>query len=405
MKIGDVSFLYKFGFKGFSFYSPVDLTQAECLNFKKYEYKVALLLLKKDKQNQAYSQIVSKCRKEFSKNFEDMIDFPESFQSSKDLSKFLKSNHVQNKKLIQTIYRLKKDKKDLFENFAKAVKLEIPKSNEQKFWSLKNHYEDNKNISSVFWTTLIDMAISLESGNKFWTTALVEKFVNLSPMSAIYEGDFVGKGWDEKYLLEIFTILIEKLKPVLDNELFKLFVSQVRYFSNSNDYQSLVNKYEADWSLQNLRDKISDPIYMNQFFPVWNRLISPRVSSIELGSAWSKVVKQDFVSNTSNKENFWVYSLRLPNSDDERKYLVNIGKSLVKSSILGDHFILLEALENHAFKKMMSEEISTFKKPIFSLKRSTLRNNLEKGNMTDYILFQLWAIGDLVEDDLWWITL
>lgn len=259
-----------------------------------------------------------------------------------------------------------------------------------------------KRIRSKFWQRIIELPISLEAKNKAWSSRLKRGLSQESP----YYHDIKGWGFSEEeikvvrdYFLYVLGIYVEKLG---EDEELKIIAEKLSLYGMSNEFKVIRSRFDADWSLSELRESFKNPYLRNKYFDFWFQVLMNRTSSTELNQRIRESIVPNVLARAKDSQ-FWVFEYFFPADKDMRKMIISRFNTQWRTRDRVHRFHILRALSNSAIKTELSKRNRTFKRAIFQIERQFFSELLSSGEATHYAFYKLTKMGDKSISNLWWL--
>ena len=101
------------------------------------------------------------------------------------------------------------------------------------------------------------------------------------------------------------------------------------------------------------------------------------------------------------RNHFWLFSFFTPSRQEVRHFIKEEMALLQKTQSHYKRFLFLKVLGNRELYSFLKDHLN-LQSTFFNLKRKTFRSMLEKGDLINFSLLHLLAMGDRSEDTLWW---
>lgn len=389
--------------------------QYSCEKVRQYEIELALLLNKLNqipKQSESY---LNKCGLLLEKEFERLLNITaQQQQSEQSFKQYLNEVEIAESRIDELLIIHRKVKQtlliqELFRSIEEFLVIDISeKSHAEKYLASKNFRDKIESYPNGFFKKLAEILLAIKIDNEAWATTRLLEFFNYHPARIgfdLYRQVF-DHGWTlerhNKLILNISLEITRYFKNKRPEEM-DIFMTLMEQAIDSRVFATLSQKYGKDWSLARLREAVARGERARQYPSFWYSQLSYRTSSGQV---------DQFLRNlfTESKrypiapDALWIFSENFPRLEQERLHLTQIALG-IPSEEFYFHYLVIELIENEAFKKIMEDKSANFKRPTFQLKRQLYRQGLESLKAPEWMLYELLKLGDFQKDYLWYLGL
>ena len=196
----------------------------------------------------------------------------------------------------------------------------------------------------------------------------------------------------EKQLVTLMKFLANKLDP---NE-WRFLVLYLKYYSP----EFINNHFPISLSLNEIR-KFRQTFRWGISYPaLWVKESQNRSTQNDIQQYLVSVFKKGH-SKELWRNHFWLFSFFTPSRQEVRHFIKEEMARLQKTQSHYKRFLFLKVLGNRELYSLLKDHLN-LQSTFFNLKRKTFRSMLEKGDLINFSLLHLLAMGDRSEDTLWW---
>ena len=346
---------------------------------------------------------IAKCLETLDKDLKVISYFP-FLDNIEGVVSYLKSSGygLKQRLRIQSQFSQKKNIRKQRSLVIEAIKSSFEEKSLDNPFKRAKALRNAKRIKSRFWQRMLELPIALRAKNRAWTSRLKSSLCQESP----YIQDI--KGWNftqeevsliKEYFEQVLSIYKEDFK---DDEELRILAQKLSFYGRSIDFKAIASRFNADWSLSELRENFKNPYLRNKYFDFWFLILMNRTSSSELNqkirqSLTSKVVKR------AKESQYWVFEYFFPSDKDLRSTIVRRLNEQWKMRDRTYRFHILKSLANPAIKGELSKVNRTFKRALFQIERQYYSELLTSGEATHFAFYQLTKLGDKSSKNLWWL--
>ncbi|MCR9203099.1 MAG: hypothetical protein NXH75_00870, partial [Halobacteriovoraceae bacterium] len=258
------------------------------------------------------------------------------------------------------------------------------------------------NLKSDFWKNFLSLHVAIYAKNLPWANKLKKKIVKSSPFTLLVEGLPFNEQEEEvvrDYLLKILEDYVEILKDEEGGKIIAKFLSDI---VDTNNFRLLKTRLNADWSLTQIRDNMKNPLHQQEYFDFWFYILMNRSSDVEVKRRFRDFIDPDLVKSAGQGQ-FWVFEHFFPSDKEIREILRKRLLLMWRRGDLNDQYTVLRSILNANLKQYLAKENDNFKRADFQLQREFFQNVLNTGLSTPFALYHLSLLGNLDENDLWWL--
>lgn len=382
---------------------------------RNYEIELTLLLNKLNDQKELSASYLAKCQLLLNPEFERLLTIEDQHLiSDETFKKFLEEAELSAQRIneLSEIYQQIKNQKQmsalliLLEEFLKWE----PQNKEraQVYRTSRDFQKELEKHPQGYLKKLGEVLLAIKIDNESWALKKLVEFFNMHPARLgfdLYRQVFTQEWSQERHDKLILGVGIEITKYFKKKypEEMDIFMTSVKQTGDSRIFSSLSQGFGTDWSLARLRESVEKGQRARQYPSFWFSQLSYRTSSGQID-----LFLRDLFTNTQryplSAEALWIFAENFPRLEKEREHLVDV-------SLKGEQedfyyrYLILHLLENGAFKKLIEAQKTKFSRPLFQLKRQTLRQGLKNLRAPEWMLFELLKLGDYQKDYLWYIGL
>ena len=323
-----------------------------------------------------------------------------------DIKNFLKSRGFKDNELkeISKIWNAKNKENNLSKIYKHILSIKNSKSDLQKYRHYNSLIDLTNEESTYFLKSLVKAASYSEIGNQGLFYKNFEELLSIN--SSLYGIDlkqsYLSADSYEVYT-EILKFLIAKIQENIRNDvLLKMFEINYRFLNTEKKSIKFVNE-SFEWSLNEIRELMKTHRYGYKFPAFWVNQLLGRTAVKEVNEyvqIFNNVDKIKYI----NTLDYWIFKNIYPTDDKSREILVNGLLSNKRDKPLVE-FVILSLLDNPIFKKSISKKNRTYSKPVFSLLRKKLHENLHLGKESSLLVYKLLKMGEESNEFFWWLLL
>jgi hypothetical protein len=383
--------------------------QPENCEYKSEFHLKLLIVFSKNNEfiRQFYKDFISECSKGFEERTLDFLQYPyKEGEKLETIISYLKTKGFK-KSELKTITKIWKSKNK--ENkLRKILKLleQIKKSNsELRTYRLYNSLiQLSKNIDSYFLKSLILSASYIEIGNEGLYYKNFEKLISLNEILYVIDlkQSYVNEENIKSYyeIINFFFAIIQKHQT--DENILKIFETNYHFLNIGREKVKFKDE-SFEWSLINMRGMMKSHRYGLKFPAYWAYHIDGRTSLKEVDD-FVKNIEDHSILKFINPIDYWIFKNNFPNEEKSRELIYrNILEKSSQSNLM--KFISLSLIENQVVKRNLSKRSKLYSKPVFSLKRKYLHENLYNGKESTLLIYKLLQMGEERDEFLWWLLL
>lgn len=321
-------------------------------------------------------------------------------------SKYLKTNGLPLKERlkIQSHFSQKKKVRKEKEKIIELMKRGLETKGLENPQVRQDFLNEVEGLEVEFWKNLLSLHVATYAKNLPWANKLKKTIVKSSPFTLFVEG--LSFNEDEEiivrdYLLKLFEDYVAILKDEEGGKVMAKFLSDI---VDTNDFRLLRTRLNADWSLTQIRENMKNPLHQQEYFDFWFYILMNRSSDVEVKRRFRDFIDPELVQKAGQGQ-FWVFEHFFPSEKEIREVLSDRLLSLYNRGDLNDRYIVLRTIQNVNLKKYLATKNENFKRADFQLQREFFQEVLNTGLSTPFALYYLSRLGNLDENDLWWLMI
>lgn len=382
---------------------------------RNYEVELTLLLNKLNDQKDLSASYLAKCQLLLDPEFERLLNLEDQhLRSDETFKKFLEEAELPAPRIneLSEIYQKIKSQKQmpslliLLEEFLKWEPQNKERS--QVYRRSRDFQNELEKHPPGYLKKLGEVLLAIKIDNESWALNKLVEFFNIHPARLgfdLYRQVFTQE-WDQqrhdKLILSLGIEVTKYFKKKYPEEM-DIFMTSLKQTVDSRIFSSLTQGFGTDWSLARLRESVEKGQRARQYPSFWFSQLSYRTSSGQIDQ-----FLRDLFTNTQryplSPEALWIFAENFPRLEKEREHLVDVALNTEQEDFYY-RYLVLHLLENGAFKKLIESKKKKFNRPLFQLKRQTLRQGLKNLRAPEWMLFELLKLGDYQKDYLWYIGL
>lgn len=382
---------------------------------RNYEVELALLLNKLNNQKELSASYLAKCQLLLDPEFERLFTIADQhLVSEQSFKNFLEEAELPAQRIneLGEIYQKitsQKQMQSLLMALEEFLRWEPQNKDRSKVYRASKEFQNElEKHPPGYLKKLGEVLLAIKIDNESWALNKLVEFFNMHPARLgfdLYRQVFTQQ-WDQdrhdKLILGIGIEITKYFKKKYPEEM-DIFMTSLKQSGDSRVFSSLSQAFGTDWSLARLRESVEKGQRARQYPSFWFSQLSYRTSSGQIDQ-----FLRDLFINTKryplSPEALWIFAENFPRLENEREHLVEV-------SIKGEQedfyyrYLVLQLLEHGAFKKLIESKNQKFSRPLFQLKRQSLRQGLKNLRAPEWMLFELLKLGDYQKDYLWYIGL
>ncbi len=246
--------------------------------------------------------------------------------------------------------------------------------------------------------------LAQESGNQSQLKKIIEQVVSWEYKVIPFYGAYLPLS-DETWK-SIDSLLKQSTVNLKDVVLMRAFATRVFQFISSDKLPVFYNSIDLEWTLTELRSYVNSPWYGPRYPGFWFSQMSGRVAQSELGAMATGLLEK-IEAKDWELHNLWLFTEWFPAQLQAREAVMEAVTKLAveKEKNLYLSELLIRLSENVVIRRELEKRQLITGKALFKMKRDHYLRVLESGNLTQYALYQLMAMGDEDRDYLWWLAL
>ncbi len=202
----------------------------------------------------------------------------------------------------------------------------------------------------------------------------------------------------EKFF-EILNFIIDELDEPTYYNMLKIVVAR---FFEFNGRKEFAEKFDVDYSLQEIRNIIKSPNKGLRYPSVWFPLLYQRVNFAE-AIEYLELSLNFLNLDEMLGEIMWLFQVYLPRDEKIREKIISKLIEFEKSSSIKHRELYFRLQENEKIRSILIKRGHT--KPIFTQQRQFYRNLINNGHAVYYSLYRLLKLGDNQDAYFLWITI
>lgn len=345
------------------------------------------------------------CSEKLNKELKALIYFP-FHGDDKAISDYLKEGGFTLKKRLQlqSYFRQKNNNNIQKKQVISLIKL----AREDKYFEdiqfRESFLRDIKGLKYSLWSQLLKLKIAIHAKNFLWVDKLKKEILKMSPYSLYVKSHSFSE--DEEQVVKDFLIKVldsyRKLPGNLENS--KLIGKYLSRVLEQKDLGFLEKRYNADWSLSEIRNKMKNPIHQYDFFDFWFFLLMNRSSDLDVKSRIRDFLNQSILSHAEDGQ-FWIFEYFFPGGTELRSLLKTRLLEMWQKGDLVSKYTVLRVLLNNKAKSFLSKQDRVFQRGDFQLRREYFKELLNTGESTTFAFYNLIKLGNRDQNDLWWLIM
>ena len=321
---------------------------------------------------------------------------------------------IKEKVRLRSIYKIKKKNRTRF-SFWKELKTVIDfklEGKEDKFETRSRNFqflrEQKKKLGKIknpLFKNLFELSLAVQTNNTSWMIALSNKIIKSGPLELALTWNNQDEKVSKEEQIQLLKSLVTKLKgKVGDLLVVKILVDRLVQLGQSVEYKTLLNDFDADWSLTDLREITSSLGVAQEYFDFWYAKFVNRTSENEINQFLKRVLNIETI-NKAQASQLWIFQHYLPKDQKLRENITKRFEKMWASNYFYHRYIVLRSISLEPWKRLLIKKNSEFNRALFQLERDFFHEVLETGVAVDYALFQLYRLGDKDDQNLWWYVL
>ncbi len=259
-----------------------------------------------------------------------------------------------------------------------------------------------KTIKSRFWRRIIELPIAMAAKNTAWVKKLKKNLCQESP----YYPDIRGWNFKEKdreLIRNYFLFVLKSYSEILgrDEEL-RILSEKLSLYGGTNDFKTIGSRYDADWSLAELRESFKNPYLRNRYFDFYFLVLMNRTSSTELVQRIRESISENVLKRAKNSQ-YWIFEYFFPADKRMREIILTKLNNQWEERDYTYRFHILKILSNSVVKKGLSQKNPIFNRATFQIERQFYTELLSSGEASHYAFYELSKLGDKSSNHLWWL--
>lgn len=401
-------------FKGFNFSRFTLNNNIECGKPDDFDFKFWIFLSKKLKIKNDWEKIVKKCAHNMDGQFLATLYYMDRNENNKIQLKEALSLYLIDSKDKKQIFELEKKiglKKSineiipLFNTIIKDLKNKkkmekFDEDQSQLFFFEREQIKSMANFEQGFFKNLIEALIYSKINNHAKAKTKISQILKIDLMELVFELNFSSQNqYKETY--KNILIAVEMLSPKFKEDTeFKLLLNYLSLVEKNADIQKLINDFDANWSLNEVRNLSKSYRYGRNYLGFWFKVLNKRSFRIEVNEYLKKMLDEDSVKRHGD-DILWIFKHFLPPDDKIRDGIYEGIYQKSKEKMIYSRFLILDLMEQNTIRKNLSKKIPLLKRPIFNLKRTFYLDLLGRGIAIDFSLYQLYLLGERNQEIFW----
>jgi len=346
---------------------------------------------------------MTKCSEFLGDDLKRMMFFP-FLGNVQEVGQYLKVNGLNLKERLRTQSKFTRRKSILKSKEEIMEIIDLLKNEKEIVSPLKRDHLLKKitRIRVSLWKRVFSLYIAIKAENEPWASSLKRSLAKESP----YFNILMSLPFDDSEQLKIRDFLVDLLSlyrsEYEDTVGLKILAERLTRYGEKAEFRLLRTKFDADWSLTELRSNFKNPVLKREFFDFWFQVMMNRTSENEIKEHLRSTLDSRVLKSSEDSQ-FWIFEFFFPADKELRKIITKRLLEMWNSYQIEKKFIVLKAMEKSEVKTSLIALDPQFKRADFQYKREFYTDLLNSGYSTEYSLYSLYQIGDRQEENLWWL--